>query len=275
MRRVRLSFFSGAMATNPKRFIWRGPIALQQQQPKWSFSPTGVTAVVAWEGPYNDCLEKKPVIGASVSGFSGFRLRVMSVDVDPIASDAGRMTVTMRAPIGVNRFISNEPIGDPVYELQAGEAGQAIERHPRCGYLLPDRSLAPSRFGRIKTWDDWADLTIYDYFQPTGYHWTLADYLFLKSRGVDSFTQSIPVVRRTLQYFRGPSNLGQGLHQLQLPPIDAPLPALPPAMWGGQWYWVLNSDELSVEGRSYRRTTQWTAMIFADAVVSQLLYLDI
>lgn len=249
-------------------FKWRGNKHLVlTKEPTYRFSATGLSIGLIYEGMHSECMAKRPAIGATIDGL-GTACRVISADIDPIESQASRLTLTLTAPIGINLSVSADPLGDPAYELDHQELNQPIEQHPRCGILLPDRSPG-ANFGRLRTWEDWADLTVMDYYEKPG-GFSLAQYKSLKAASIDSYTAGRPVINRTLLYFRPPSGVGDGLQSLQNPPVEAPIPAPPEYL--AAWLWVLTGDRLSRIGRQIERKTQWTGYDDGSGLVAALLY---
>jgi hypothetical protein len=246
---------------------WVGATALQLQMPIWRFTAEGTSLTLTYEGPINTCHAERPANGGTVDGFTDYGLKVTSAEIEEIGGGAGRMTVQLDSPTdpdgGGGGGGSNEPIGDPIYELNWFPHGFGIEEHPRCGrlknsrpYYTPDGTEGTASNGKQRTWEDWADLDADDYdssFSRGPGHpdiWTLAQFKTIRELGVDSFEMHVPAVTKTTYYLRSPGGFGAALNKQQNPPPEAGAPTT-------GWKYRKTDDSLEREGRLRARKESW------------------
>lgn len=243
----------------PKDPVWRGPKTLQPGKVNWDFQATKVVAATEFNGPYETCLAQRPVIGQSINGI-GYGVKVISCKIDESDGGAGIIKLVLEAEQSNSEY-STEPIGEPIYEVEAVELQKPLEQHPQVGILSPVRQKFnedgfpdPDK-GKQRTWDNWPELTdadsappgvAFDYFATGSV--TLAKYKELREKGVESWATGYPVARRTSYYIGQPQTFR--IYVRQTPPIACGAPT--------GYQYLRTADRVAREGRRCTRVEEWT-----------------
>ena len=98
-------------------------------------TPRKITCTLRFEGPYDTCLSSAPLIGNTISGYTGYGVKVADYTVDEGEASKGLLTILLRNPYST-AVISNPDfgmVGEPIPRLLYQPFRKRIESHPLCG----------------------------------------------------------------------------------------------------------------------------------------------
>lgn len=253
-----------------------GNPTIRRLKPRERTTAEASQIIVPFTGLYLALKAAKPAINSPLPGFPADHL-VKEVSLEEGRSVEGRMVVTLEKSTPDNTGSTDStPLGEPIYELDWGEARRPLEEHlkaPRLNanrpaYEFPDRENSASntgwppwnppagKTGRQRSWDDWAAM---DGGDVTGGTWDIDEYKALKSKGYDTFPVAFPIARVTIYAKYRISSAG-GVWQVSSPPAQCGAP--------GGWTYVKTAARSSKQGRLYTFIQEWRGF---NKVEAQLL----
>ena len=255
---------------------WLGSKTLKGGKVHYDAQASKEVITTDFQGPYSECLAKKPKIGAIITGLPSTH-KITGVKIVELDGGAGRIDVTLEAAVSDSTF-STEPLGEPTYEIDWVETQRPIELHKNCGKLNPERAWfkdgailtvedPAAAGGKQLTWEDWPQLMEASEDNPGGDYleesasggpivWSLENYKGIKEQGQDAYLFYSPVVRRTTIHLRKPADVGDGSGKLQEPPIFVGFARI------GDFMWLGGADRCVKSGRTFTRTTEWQGAEF-------------
>ena len=240
-----------------KTSLWRGSkeITESPDSPKWDFQADKTICVRTFYGPYAACLTKKPLNNqkmADLGADSG--LLVTNAKVNKQKGGKGEMIVTLEESIEVTSSDTNQP---PKYEIEWVQADRKIESHDKYSELTDEEFALVQQALDAKNKAERDAVLTDDAFTD------LMNNLYNKKRkGQDSYSQFVPVLRRTTLW-NGPHKAAACGKRL----IESQLPSALQAIAPDGYVWMKTADRGTQSGRfgKHERQEEWTGFDSIDA----------
>lgn len=278
--------------------IWNGSTKLQLQPViKISERADSVTTVIAYRGPYSECIAKKPRIGNTISGFLGF---IDGVDIDRDSGQVGTITISIKQGVGEDgELIGAGDQNEIIWELHWEKIQKPLAAHPR--YTNKNNGYGNPAFNETTTKDTVTlqldggkcrDVVLGDFMisvsriddqDERGKELKkiehsldatnlVKDYLGKLGKGTDSYNAYTPTLTKRTTSPKRPTATGAGFIKgskdqagkiTSSPPQSPLLASIPNA---ADFVWYKDGDDVTKTGRksTYERTEVWVGVDSVD-----------
>jgi len=226
------------MALN-KTPVSRGAKGLVEDEdsPNYQEDAQGATITRTYQGPYAECMAKRPQIGAKIAGFNASK--VTKVEVKRSAGGLGVLVVTGEetkdsSPGG------NQQTQPTQYEIDWGRVDRSLALHPKFS------SLSKEDIKKIEAYvQDVSDSGGGAYTGPTTP--AAVKYLTLRMKGTESYMVFSPIIRATTPYASPPTTGTAG--KKSTPPISV-----------SGFEFIKSADGARKYAGEWQRIEEWTGV---------------
>lgn len=267
---------------------WHGSEKLQVQPAlKISERADSTTTTLSYQGPYTECVAKKPRIGMAISGYRGL---IEAVDVTRLPGMVGQIDVTLRQGVGED-IPAGSDANEVTHELHWEKIQKPLAAHPR--YTALNAGYGAPAFGAAKSDDIWVstedvggcgtttvgmkmlDLAKMDtqaerkaeLEKSTNEDQAnlVKDYLKKLGKGTEGYNAFTPVITKRTSAPKRPTATGAGFLLSAGTNPGGPLIASIPNANSYRWY--KDADDATKTGSksTYERTEVWLAVDDVDA----------